>query len=213
MNKRTIYDILFHLLIFIVLLTNANIYPLLFLTLFILSFIELYIVGKEHLLLCSIIGLYIAVQLFLWIIIFPPYGSKVALWYFSTIWSYIIFSQIGNKICNRKLSLKLVQNKTWTGIIFGSVFSFITSVIYFEYFIKYDNKYHKIVSILMVIILIMHELVYSKTKQILSINNKDRTFVLDNFGYFISIIYVDIIFLVSKDLFSFIFRITYNLFM
>ena len=194
-DNKTLSSILFNFIISLVLITDYYIlYPVLFLILFILSLIEWFRISKNNHALLSFLTFYIMPQLFLWCIIFPPYGSSVTIWYFSIIWSYRVLSYLGDKLIGGpKFFQSIINNKTLSGLVLGTVGSFITSCVSFKYLIYYKEQEHRIEAVIAVIILILHDLIYAKIKQVLEVKDYKKTIVLDNFGYFISIMYAGIV--------------------
>ena len=69
----------------------------------------------------------------------------------------------------------------------------LTSCISFKYLIYYKEQEHRIEAVIAVIILILHDLIYAKIKQVLEVKDYKKTIVLDSFGYFISIMYARIV--------------------
>ncbi len=139
--------------------------------------------------------------------IWVPYGNNASLWYFSIIWSYLIFASIGDKfIGGYNWFPSIMPNKTLSGVILGSVCAFITACVSWKYLLNYTEYEHRIEAIIGIIISIIHELIYGKIKQVLDINDWKKTFVLDNFGYYISILYAGIVYAIITVVFPYIWK-------
>ncbi len=92
-------------------------------------------------------------------------------WCFLVVWSCDIFAYFGGKIFKGpKFAPKISPNKTWSGVICGSIAAFIVSWIYIEKYFYSDNKL-VIASIIMINASILGDLLESKVKRVLQVKD------------------------------------------
>ncbi|MDR3031379.1 MAG: phosphatidate cytidylyltransferase [Holosporales bacterium] len=93
------------------------------------------------------------------------------LWIFFIVWSCDIFAYFGGKLIGGlKFAPKISPNKTWSGVLAGSVFSILTSYFY-VYNVLNNNAKLFYASILITISAVLGDLLESKVKRILNVKD------------------------------------------
>ena len=145
--------------------------------------------------------IYILIPMVFWI-----YNSKKSphsfsieiYWCFLIVWACDIFAYFGGKLFKGpKFSPKISPNKTWSGVITGSISAFIMSFFYIE---KYFNSNSKlfIASIVMIAASILGDLLESKVKRVLQVKDTGNIIpahggICDRLDSFLLVTYIFII--------------------
>jgi phosphatidate cytidylyltransferase len=144
---------------------------------------------------------YIILAMLFWIYearYFPYTLSINILWIITIVCTCDIFAYIGGSLLKGpKLAHKISPFKTWSGVITGVIFSFLSSQFFIRYFM--DNN-HKFVwaSVFVIIGSIIGDLIESKAKRILNVKDTGRIIpghggVCDRLDSFILATYIFII--------------------
>lgn len=129
--------------------------------------------------------LYITIPMAFWMIYSKYMGFdyiiKAILWCFLIVWSCDIFAYLGGKLFKGpKFAPKISPNKTWSGVISGSVVSFVCSYFYIINVLKHDKTELIIASAIMIIASILGDLLESKVKRVLQV--KDTSNIIPGHG-------------------------------
>lgn len=145
--------------------------------------------------------LYILIPMVFWIYNSEKSPNSFSIeiyWCFLIVWSCDIFAYFGGKLFKGpKFAPKISPNKTWAGVITGSVVSFIVSFFYVE---KYFNSNYKLfsASIIMIVASILGDLLESKVKRILQVKDTGNIIlghggICDRLDSFLLLTYIFII--------------------
>lgn len=145
--------------------------------------------------------IYILIPMVFWI-----YNSKKSphsfsieiYWCFLIVWACDIFAYFGGKLFKGpKFSPKISPNKTWSGVITGSISAFIMSYFYIEKYFDSNNKLF-IASIVMIVASILGDLLESKVKRVLQVKDTGNIIpghggICDRLDSFLLVTYIFII--------------------
>ena len=132
--KRTISAVLFGGILVFLLMRYNKFDKMFFVAILCLMLIEWFKINNNKKSLLFYSGLlYISFPI-TWLIQSPMVQNKDILWLFSIVWSCDTFAYIGGKLIGGpKFSPNISPNKTWAGVIVGSVCSFVVSYLYIKY--------------------------------------------------------------------------------
>ncbi len=128
--------------------------------------------------------LYILISMVFWI--YESYNNfektiKMISFCFLIVWSCDIFAYFGGKLFKGpKFAPKISPNKTWSGVICGSIAAFIISLVYIDYHFSHAKEKIVILSIIMIIASIFGDLLESKVKRVLQV--KDTGHIIPGHG-------------------------------
>ena len=129
---------------------------------------------------------------------FPETLSTNILWAFTIVWSCDIFAYFGGRLLKGpKFAPKISPNKTWSGVIVGSIVAFIVSYIYIIKFMD-ANLILITYSVLMIIASVLGDLLESKIKRVLGVKDTGNIIpghggVCDRLDSFLLVTYVFIV--------------------
>lgn len=129
----------------------------------------------------------------------PDSFSIEIYWCFLIVWACDIFAYFGGKLFKGpKFAPKISPNKTWSGVICGSIAAFIISYFYIENIFRYHEVELLISSIIMIIASILGDLLESKVKRILQVKDTGNIIpghggICDRLDSFLLVTYIFII--------------------
>ena len=130
------------------------------------------------------------------------------LWLLSIVWSCDTFAYLGGKLIGGpKFSPKISPNKTWSGVIVGSVCSFIVSYLYVKCIFHTSYYIRLIFTPFLIISSILGDLLESRIKRILGVKDSGNIIpghggILDRFDSFIFTTYMYIIYVVTESIYN-----------
>jgi len=119
-------------------------------------------------------GIYILMPMVFWTYNSEKSPSSLSIeiyWCFLIVWACDIFAYFGGKLFKGpKFSPKISPNKTWSGVITGSIAAFIMSYFYIKKYFDSNGKLF-IASIVMTVASILGDLLESKVKRVLQVKD------------------------------------------
>ncbi len=141
---------------------------------------------------------YISVPMLYWVrfsIENPDELARNVLWCFTMVWSCDIFAYFGGKLLKGpKFAPNISPNKTWSGVIVGSIASIVIGMSYLKSNEMLDNS-AIVTCVLMVIASVYGDLLESKVKRILNVKDTGNIIpghggVCDRLDSFLLVTYV-----------------------
>lgn len=128
--------------------------------------------------------LYISIPMYFWIIYSILSDHNICriyvFWVFSIVWSCDIFAYFGGRLIGgAKFAPSISPNKTWSGVITGSVAAIVVSYFYLSYF-QQASPALVISSAFMVAASVLGDLLESKVKRLLNV--KDTGSIIPGHG-------------------------------
>lgn len=201
--KRVISSVLLGGTLVFLLIKYEQFYKTFFCILLILMILEWFKINNNKKSLLFLFGLlYISFPI-ICIITSSVFNKYIVLFLFSIVWSCDIFAYLGGKLIGgAKFSPKISPNKTWSGVICGSICSFIVAWIYLEFTYCYIPS---IFIILFIIASILGDLLESKVKRIIGIKDSGNIIpghggVLDRFDSFLLTTYTYVLYIIINRL-------------